>query len=1819
MNRTLQNCLLFFSATFISSALSATISWELTDTGALGTDSTKTYAYTPASPINYEAFSGPLKCADTETSIEWIATIHATPYRDLGEFFWKAGDVEWSYNPLTREWGVINNTLVWFHSVDFDATNITHTKHTWSHNAKHDTWIFKPLDPLGEFSHYWQHTINRKSVGDTDYPFFSEKWGYNKSTNEWTNVTRNQVVQDNNWQFDQETMRWTRVGTNEVWECNPLLETFTLIGDGVARNRWRHLDKNIWLEEAEGIEWEYLQPEGDDQLSMWQSRVVKRNWIFDTETQQWITNTPGQPSRYFPPLVPPVFATQVEHIVDLYNELSAQVISPTVSSECILNDGIHTARFYSDNSFDLSIPALSASIGGGPHYGYTENFETSFGEKWHKESSLSPLDDTSYTNVSNTVTVRYKVAHNSSVGYWYITGTYFRWHYNPDTNLWLDTILGIEFTFDLDTLTWTNTATGTEWQYLFNHDLNAWVWRNTTAEEDWVLEEQTAATKGGGGTPKFPVWKNTSNNRRWYPFGRYDTELQTPIFLETTDELDFTNQHPWEYNPTDHLWYAADNLSGEGLELFPCVPGNLAGCIETLKKIGLADTTSTSPLSTALGIINRNTEAQSELADLATSLDTSIANATSPIALYDALLPQLPATKHFAEKNLLLWNEYTRLTNPLGETGSYFEPTIDVGFTSWNPTTWKFDTAGKGAITFELARPIGCKIGFAPEPTNDNSATYTLKIYLEQSSYASQEFPDDSDFTAYYTVYIVTLFKGETQLSEQGRPFIIIGKHYPDAQKIWCTYDNGHIKVGVGDPLTAVLKENGIALLFDYQLDDGDTPSSINYFSFADSYSWVGSVDINTFMTYHNTGPIHSIQVHNYDLFSTQVDAVDIANNCQDYVNLAPLELQWLHLKTELNALTTYGLTYRDKSELSEKLFGDLLARRTIAPPSGLSTRSQTYTDYVFSGLLFGTETLKVFTDYATQKLYRYDDSITALLTASTRPLSSDDKQELFDVASAAILEFILFAQNDAFTALNNDMDELSNTNKNDDFLPYKAFIKEENDILQNMSAGLEILGPPMLQRFFAEIPVTVGEPDLDPGLATLEELIAAEAQAKLDTMHALIQRIVDGISTPFSALTGMAMLFLIDSNFDNIRLTINDYLTAKGYTTFHLVSEPGSTLRNHTYLYTLFTQILKDLEPLLKTTGNTFAPPFQGDPNAPQLSSETIYVAQTVTPTNTTTVSDQQKNLDNGSSDYPKNTSVLTPTNAATRATIREILASDVPKTEVYSRIYIKDALIALGNGNFTKESRRALSLFGSADITPEGNCMITLNSDILISGPNFLHPSNSFGYDKNNATRCIPAIPASRRGHHEIIFYSPVERTITIASETELDLTAFAQGLVLNGQRITFAGKVKLVFEPNTRLRLPYTPQNKRDYCLTVAFKDEAELIFEGIENYDISSWTDALNGPDLVRSKILGCGVLEFSGHAQAKILKSALVGIEADYTSNITNIEIKLADSSKWLMGTSTISGGGLQVGNIQDGGSNNLDEDMYPNNTTHPRYGSLDDPFIPRTTQIDFSLTLAGTNAQFYIGRGAFVGFGAGTINKEGIINGTETTTPWSLQSLYNMGGISFNFLNGTFWHQNIAEGSSSDASLLAIGPQKGRSLYKLIMNKKKNTLIRGGGNVMFIRTNYTLPQEISVLHTIQPLIGDMTDSGKYSLLAPPPVIMLRQEIDADHPGYKKYGNAFILETPTTYLLSGPSDDFFRAITLQNLSNNGKYALAYNQESQNKFTLIDSAGIVLTSPIKLRQVKDQSNKRITPKNVTSEGIVRSNTTTARPLRLIKPKA
>lgn len=1803
----------------------APITWQKTQTGAIGTLSTQTYTYTPEAIVNYEAFSGSLSYADTATTIRWTTNIQTSPYQALGEFFWRAGSTEWHYNAATRQWGVTGNQLIWFHSSTIDPLTDRTIQHLWMHAAKEDSWIFKTSVPRENFPHFWQHVITDTGdpTSNSPLPPYKEYWGYNRSTGEWKNITRNQTVFDNTWRFNQETMRWSHNATPEVWECDPLLETFSLIGENIARNRWRHITKNIWLEEAVGIEWEYLRPEAES-ISKWKNRTTQEEWSFDENLQQWIPLSGSGPSRYFPPLVPPVFAIQTEEIVALYRELELHTfLDPDFAGECELHNGSHILTIARDGSFNLTLPTLSAHVGGGTFYNYTESFETSWGEKWRQDpTTIGTANNILYLNVSTTITTQHLISHNTSQGHWAITGTAFEWCYKSADDLWQENTIGLTYSFNPDTSIWTNTATHTQWRYEFNSDIQTWTWKNLTSGEVWRHKEQQPEYPKGktrGKSDGLPLWENVTTGTSWFPSVYFSDNTMLPMYIDATNTFDPSSQLYWTYNPITHLWHSTQEPNTNGLEIFPCIPGTISGYVEYIKKLSKTDTTSTSPLSPLHGIYARIAEAKEEIQTHTTSVDNLITTMTG-LTLQEALLPTLAQINYAAKKNLLLFQEYDHLTNPLQEKGSSFQPTANAGFTHWNEIEWKFDTPGKGALTFQVTRPQGCVIGFAPEPTEDGSAPYTLKIYLEQNTNPNAELPLDETYKEYYTIYLITLMKGETELSVQGKPYLSVGQTgRADGFKLWCTYNNGHIMVGIGDPLTALRIEHGTGLLFDYTLVDGDTPSAIQYFSFADNYVPQGSYDPESFTTFFHTGDIACIQSYNYDIFSAQVEIVDVLNTCQDYVRLIPFDIEWTALKAKLNAVTTYGLTYREKSTISKTLFDDLLARRVTPGAEGLSTASQTYNDYLSSGLLFGTETLKVFNDFATEKLYAYDDSITALLTASTKPLSVDSKQALFDTASRAILDFTLFADNGIFTLLENDLDSLTSSDQNTDFIPYRTFIHEENDILECMSTGLEILGPPMLERFFAEIPVTVGPPENDPGLTPLDELKAAEAQAKIDTQHAVVQRVVDGISTPFAGATALAMLFFINSNFDNIRLTINDYINTNNYSTFHTIAAPGSPLRSHTYLYGLFSKIIKDLDPLLKTTGNTFAPPFAGTQKNPQLKSNETYLVKTVTSADTGTVADQQKDLEAGTVNYPKNTGVTTASDAEMRTTIREILAADVPKTEAYSRIYIKDALIALGNGNYTKESRKALSLLGAATITPEGNCVITLNSDILISGPNFLSPSSSFGSDLTNATRCIPAIPTRQRGHHEITFYSPVERTITIASETELDLSAFAQGLVLNGQKITFAGKVKLVFEPNTRLRLPYTPQNQRAYCLTVAFKDDAELIFEGIENYDMSSFTDALNGPDLVRSKILGCGILEFSGSAKAKILKSALVSVEADYTSNITNLELKMTEDSQWLIGTSTIAGGGFQIGNIQDGGSNNLDIDNYPNNTTHARYGSLDDPFIPRTTHIDFTLTLLGKNSQFFIGRSGFFGLGVGSINKEGVINGTESSNPWTLQSLYNTGNITLNLQGGTFWHQNIADGNNSNASLWAIGPHSGRTLYRLIMNKKKNTLIKGGGNVMLVRTNYTSPQPISVLTSIQPLVGDMTDSGKYSLLAPPPVIMLRQESDPDHPGYKKYGSAVITETATEYAISGQYDDFFKAITLQTLSNNGKYALAYNQESQNKFTLIDSSGTILTSPIKLRQVKDQGNKKVTPKNVASEGFVKSNIATAHPQRLIKPKA
>jgi hypothetical protein len=381
-----------------------------------------------------------------------------------------------------------------------------------------------------------------------------------------------------------------------------------------------------------------------------------------------------------------------------------------------------------------------------------------------------------------------------------------------------------------------------------------------------------------------------------------------------------------------------------------------------------------------------------------------------------------------------------------------------------------------------------------------------------------------------------------------------------------------------------------------------------------------------------------------------------------------------------------------------------------------------------------------------------------------------------------------------------------------------------------------------------------------------------------------------------------------------------------------------------------------------------------------------------------------------------------------------------------------------------------------------------------------------------------------------------------------------------------------------------------------------------------------------------------------------MRSALVGIEADYTSNVTDITIELNNNSAWLVGDEDRPGGSFQVGNVTNNGSNNLDnDDHYPNTINHPRFGDIENPFLPRSAHIDFTLNILGTQSRFVVGQNAFVGFGVGTVNKYGPINGTlpdQNTNPltdeyqyhaWSVHGLYNTGNITFNIVNGTFWHQIIAPGTNINASLLAFGPLVPRCNYQLKLNKLKPTNVMGGGNVLFIRTQNSLPydvveddplastnvtinslpQPISIWNTIRPLVGDATDDGKYSILAAAPIIMSRQKADTAQSNIKRYGRAAIQESSTEYRFTGPLDEFYLAMTFQKLIFNNRHAIASVQDSVPTYTLADTAGVITSTPIVAKTVRTARGKVVQPTTITNNGFLRTSTFTARPRTFIKP--
>ncbi|NDD53844.1 hypothetical protein EBZ39_08185, partial [bacterium] len=389
----------------------------------------------------------------------------------------------------------------------------------------------------------------------------------------------------------------------------------------------------------------------------------------------------------------------------------------------------------------------------------------------------------------------------------------------------------------------------------------------------------------------------------------------------------------------------------------------------------------------------------------------------------------------------------------------------------------------------------------------------------------------------------------------------------------------------------------------------------------------------------------------------------------------------------------------------------------------------------------------------------------------------------------------------------------------------------------------------------------------------------------------------------------------------------------------------------------------------------------------------------------------------------------------------------------------------IGLGSQNWNEQSDSAWNLLGKDNISiaPLGDGVVTVNSNLIVVDRLALLPTAEFG----NA------------GVQRLTFTSVQPREIRIPAGGELDLSGF--GKATNRQEIAFGGNITLVFEAGSTLRLPDNPTGAG---MVVYLTDQAKMIFEGnsnTSNYvpfsDLTSSSNTAPAADY-RTRIVGQGQIWLNKNATIGVYGNSFVGVESDSDNLVTDVTISLQRQSRFEIGSDTLAGGAFQVGNPTDRGDGH---------------------------SVSFNLTVNGPNATFHIDREGFFGLGAGVVNKSGKPNGTASSgnnpvvdgdgaavldpdgfptfnpmsivaSPssdgdysanyaalssgvWVLQALRNVAAVTVQLQNGIFEHKNIADGSTSQSSLIAVGPSAGFT-WKQAPSTVFN--VRGGGNLVLI-------------------------------------------------------------------------------------------------------------------------------------------------------------
>lgn len=447
--------------------------------------------------------------------------------------------------------------------------------------------------------------------------------------------------------------------------------------------------------------------------------------------------------------------------------------------------------------------------------------------------------------------------------------------------------------------------------------------------------------------------------------------------------------------------------------------------------------------------------------------------------------------------------------------------------------------------------------------------------------------------------------------------------------------------------------------------------------------------------------------------------------------------------------------------------------------------------------------------------------------------------------------------------------------------------------------------------------------------------------------------------------------------------------------------------------------------------------------------------------------------------------------------------------------------ARIGLGSRRWNEHSLRAWNQLGQDKVSlfVHGNAVVDVNDDLVVVDRLPIIATDQFGKGAEA---------------HEVLFYSDIPREIRILAGGELDLSSFGRGGTdSNGQstqRIVFGGKIRLVVEPGGKIRFPKTLGGSGQEPV-LYFNDQSKLIFLGNRDRDEGRWTDGLTGSDLVRCKVLGRGQIWLNKEARCEIFDEALVGMEADVSTPVTDITWSIRRDAGVYLGDEHQGGGAFQIGNMVSGGGDG-------SNTATP-------------TQVNCKIVINGENARFHIGREGFFGIGAGTVNKINNPNGTVTiadTDPetdetgnqfyaWRVQSLFDVKNFELDIQQGYFDHNQIYNGSKvdSDGSVFALGvidydssdplADINGGKYTLKLGHPDSAYIRGGGAIVVIDAGnpHTAPYPLSIWDTAQAPNGS-SDTGKYGMMAPGDMMRNRFRTTALPSNDTAYGFASLSST-----------------------------------------------------------------------------------------------